>query len=61
MQRLAKDRRIGLKVADLRNIIKCGEASLGAAHIQINHFLKRVKSWSVRYPDAQKYRPANIL
>ncbi len=61
VQRLAKDRRIGLKVADLRNIIKRGEASLGAAHIQIDHFLKRVKSWSVRYPDAQKYRPANIL
>jgi adenylosuccinate lyase len=61
VQRLAKDKRIGLKISDLRKIIKQGEASVGAAHSQVDHFLKRVKSWSVRYPDAQKYSPSSIL
>ena len=61
VQRLAKDKRIGLKISDLRKIIKQGEASVGAAHSQVDHFLKRVKSWSVRYPDAKKYSPSSIL
>ena len=61
VQRLAKDKRIGLKISDLRKIIKLGEASVGAAHSQVDHFLKRVKSWSVRYPDAKKYSPSSIL
>ena len=61
VQRLAKDKRIGLKITDLRKIIKQGEVSVGDAHSQVEHFLKRVKSWSVRYPDAQKYSPSAIL
>ena len=61
LQRLAKDKRIGLKITDLRKIIKQGEVSVGDAHSQVEHFLKRVKSWSVRYPDAQKYTPSAIL
>ena len=61
IQRLAKDKRIGLKITDLRKIIKQGEASVGAAHSQVEHFLKRVESWAVRYPDAQEYSPSSIL
>ena len=61
VQRLSKDKRIGLKITDLRKIIKQGEVSVGDAHSQVEHFLKRVKSWSVRYPDAQKYSPSAIL
>ncbi len=61
VQRLSKDKRIGLKITDLRKIIKQGEVSVGDAHSQVDHFLKRVKSWSVRYPDAQKYSPSAIF
>ena len=61
VQRLSKDKRIGLKLSDLRNLIKQGEANVGAAHNQVDHFLKKVKSWATRYPDASRYQPASIL
>jgi adenylosuccinate lyase len=61
VQRLSKDKRIGLKITALRNIIKEGEASVGAAHHQVEHFIKRVKTWSSRYPEARKYNPSGIL
>ena len=61
VQRLSKDKRIGLKLSDLRNLIKKGEANVGAAHNQVDHFLKKVKSWATRYPDASRYQPASIL
>lgn len=61
MQRLSKDKRIGLKITALRNIIKEGEASVGAAHHQVEHFIKRVKTWTSRYPEARKYSPSGIL
>ena len=60
-QRLSKDKRIGLKITALRNIIKEGEASVGAAHHQVEHFIKRVKTWTSRYPEARKYNPSGIL
>ena len=59
--RLAKDKRIGLKISDLRKLIKQGESSVGAAYQQVDHFLKRVKSWSSRYPEAKNYTPNSIL
>jgi len=61
VQRLSKDKRIGLKITALRNIIKEGEASVGAAHHQVEHFIKRVKTWASRYPEARKYNPSGIL
>ncbi len=61
LQRLSKDKRIGLKITALRSIIKEGEASVGAAHHQVEHFIKRVKTWSSRYPEALKYKPSGIL
>ena len=61
VQRLSKDKMIGLKITALRNIIKEGEASVGAAHHQVEHFIKRVKTWSSRYPEARKYNPSGIL
>ena len=61
VQRLSKDKRIGLKITALRSIIKEGEASVGAAHHQVEHFIKRVKTWSSRYPEARKYKPSGIL
>ncbi len=61
VQRLSKDKRIGLKITALRNIIKEGEASVGAAHHQVEHFIKRVKTWTSRYPEARKYNPSGIL
>ena len=61
VERLAKDKRIGLKISDLRKLIKQGDATVGAAHHQVDHFLKRVKSWSSRYPEAKNYSPSSIL
>lgn len=61
VQRLSKDKRIGLRITALRNIIKEGEASVGAAHHQVEHFMKRVKTWTSRYPEARKYKPSGIL
>ena len=61
VQRLSKDKRIGLKITALRNIIKEGEASVGAAHHQVERFIKRVKTWTSRYPEARKYNPSGIL
>ena len=61
VERLAKDKRIGLKISDLRKLIKQGESTVGAAYQQVDHFLKRVKSWSSRYPEAKNYTPNSIL
>ena len=59
--RLAKDKRIGLKIKDLRKIIKEGDKAVGAAHQQVENFNKRVQSWSARYPKAITYSPESIL
>ena len=59
--RLAKDKRIGLKIKDLRKIIKEGDKAVGAAHQQVEHFIKRVQTWSARYPKAKTYSPESIL
>mgnify|MGYP001210360633 CR=1 FL=1 len=61
VERLAKDKRIGLKITDLRKIIKLGEQNVGAANEQVDHFLKRVNSWTTRYPEATTYSPSSIL
>ena len=51
--RLAEDKRIGLKIKDLRKIIKEGDKAVGAAHQQVEHFIKRVQTWSARYPKSK--------
>ena len=61
IERLAKDKRIGLRISELRKIIKLGEQNVGAANEQVEHFLKSVKSWTSRYPEAKSYSPASIL
>ena len=61
VERLAKDKRIDLKITALRKIIKLGEQNVGAAHEQVDNFLKRVKSWTTRYPEAKSYSPESIL
>ena len=61
VERLAKDKRIDLKITALRKIIKLGEQNVGAAHEQVDNFLKRVKSWTTRYPEANSYKPESIL
>tara|TARA_B100000161_G_scaffold232941_1_gene181234 strand:- start:154 stop:663 length:510 start_codon:yes stop_codon:yes gene_type:complete len=61
VERLAKDKRIGLKISYLRKLIKQGESTVGASYQQVDHFLKRVKSWSSRYPEAKNYTPNSIL
>ena len=61
VERLAKDKRLGLQISDLRKLIKQGEATVGAAYPQVDHFLNRVNSWSSRYPEAKTYIPSSIL
>lgn len=61
VKRLANDKRIGLKISELRKVIKQGECNVGAAHVQVDHFLSRVKSWAARYPSAKTYAPSGIL
>jgi len=61
VERLAKDKRVGLKINELKKIIKVGERGIGAAHQQVEHFNKKVQSWSARYPKAKTYSPESIL
>ncbi|OUU41250.1 MAG: adenylosuccinate lyase [Verrucomicrobia bacterium TMED56] len=61
VERLAKDKRIDLKISSLKKILKEGERNIGAAQQQVDHFIKRVASWEVRYPEAKNYTPPNLL
>ena len=59
--RLAKDKRVGLKARAIQSLIKEGEKKIGAAEAQVDHFVKRARSWGERYPDSKDYRPPVIL
>ena len=59
--RLAKDKRIGMKIRSLQALVKEGEARLGASSEQVDHFVKRAHSWGERHPDAKSYSPPQIL
>ena len=59
--RLAKDKRIGMKIRSLQALVKEGEARLGASSEQVDHFVKRSHSWGERHPDAKSYSPPQIL
>lgn len=61
IERLAKDKRIGLNLSALKKIIREGEKNVGAAHQQVDHFTRRLKGWASRYPDAKTYSPEGIL
>ena len=61
VQRLSKDKRIGLNLTKLRKIINAGEKNIGAANQQVDYFIKRVKGWSRRYSEAKDYAPESIL
>ena len=59
--RLAKDKRVGLKVSAIQSLIKEGEKKIGAADAQVEQFIKRARSWGERYPESKDYRPPVIL
>ena len=61
VQRLSKDKRIGLNLTKLRKIINAGEKNIGAANQQVDYFIKRVKGWARRYSEAKDYAPESIL
>jgi len=61
VQRLSKDKRIGLNLTKLRKIINAGEKNIGAANQQVDYFIKRVKGWARRYTEAKDYAPESIL
>ena len=61
VQRLSKDKRIGLNLTKLRKIINAGEKNIGAANQQVDYFIKRVKGWARRYGEAKDYAPESIL
>ncbi len=60
-KRLAKDKRVGLKAGAINTIIKEGHKRIGAAHSQIDSFVKKASSWDKRYPNANAYKPPPIL
>jgi len=42
-------------------LIKEGQKRVGAAHSQVDSFVKKVTSWDKRYPNARAYKPPSIL
>ena len=61
VERLAEDKRIKLQLGQLQQIIKDGEAKVGAAAEQVDHFVKKARSWADKYPESKDYQPASIL
>lgn len=61
VSRLAQDKRIQLKPAQLKQIIKEGEGKIGAAVQQVEQFVKKARSWAEKYPEAKEYSPPSIL
>jgi len=61
VERLAQDKRIQLKPAQLKKIIKEGEGKIGAAVQQVDQFVKKARSWANKYPEAKEYSPPSIL
>ncbi|MBP52340.1 MAG: adenylosuccinate lyase [Opitutae bacterium] len=59
--RLAKDKRVGLKAKSIQALIKDGEGKVGAAHSQVDSFVKKARSWAKKYPEAKDYNPPTIL
>ena len=59
--RLAKDKRVGMKIRALQTLVKQGETRLGASAEQVDYFVKRAYSWGERYPEAKTYAPPKIL
>ena len=60
-KRLAGDKRIGLSISSIEELINKGKERIGAAHSQVDYFVDRADSWSKRYPDAGEYKPPSIL
>jgi adenylosuccinate lyase len=60
-KRLAGDKRIGLSISSIEELINKGKERIGAAHSQVDYFVDRADSWSKRYPDASEYKPPSIL
>ncbi len=61
IDRLAKDSRIGLKIKELKKILKDGESRLGSAKSQVDSFVARSRKWGDRFPEAKEYSPPSIL
>jgi len=61
VKRLAKDKRIKLELGQLQQIIEDGETKVGAATEQVEHFVKKARSWADKYPESKDYKPASIL
>jgi len=60
-KRLAGDKRIGLSISSIDELIKKGKDRIGAAHSQVDYFVDRADSWGKRYPNAGEYKPPSIL
>lgn len=61
MDRLAKDKRVGMSKADLLRILKEGHGRIGVSKQQVELFVKRARRWGDKYPEAKSYRPPPIL
>jgi len=61
VERLAKDKRVGLKKKELEKIIKDGEQRIGSARTQVESFVTKARKWGVKFPDAKNYSAPSIL
>ncbi|WP_269543211.1 adenylosuccinate lyase [Cerasicoccus fimbriatus] len=59
--RLGKDERLGLSPEYLKHILTTAGQATGAAHPQVETFMKQARGWGERYPKAKDLQPGKIL
>jgi len=60
-ERLASDERLPLSLQDIRKVLDDPGRFSGSAPSQVALFVKEVKVWQERFPDAQAVHPAPVL
>jgi adenylosuccinate lyase len=61
LERLARDGRLGLDLAELRGLLGAPLAFVGNAQAQTQRFIARVEALAARFPDAAAYTPGDML
>ena len=61
LERLAADKRLGLTMNEMEEILSRGEQLVGAASAQIDTFCSDVKKWTDKFPESVSYNPGDIL
>jgi adenylosuccinate lyase len=61
LDRLAKDKRLGLSQSALQKIFDEKAGEIGTAPEQIKSFCEKVSAWDAKFPKARTYQPGAIL